>query len=129
MHISIIRILLTALLVALTSSFLYAQDDAPNIYPNLAASLITQDALVIDVRSSEEIDETGRLANAEAIPHSQVDAIAALIGQQQNRAVVLYCGSGRRAGRVINALRERGYGGGVNAGGYDDLAAALSSSE
>ena len=111
------------------SQSIFAQDEAPDIYPGLAASLIAQDALVIDVRSAEEIEQTSLLAGAEAIPHTEIDQIAALIGAQQNKAVVFYCGSGRRAERVINALRERGFDGGVNAGGYKDLAAALSDSE
>ena len=102
-----------------------AQDEAPTIYPGLAAGLIDQGVLVIDVRSDEEVSETGVLANAEHIPHTEIDAIIDSIGERPARAVVLYCGSGRRASRVIDALRQQGYGGGVNAGGYADLQAAL----
>ncbi|MEM1080858.1 MAG: rhodanese-like domain-containing protein [Pseudomonadota bacterium] len=103
-----------------------AQDDAPNTYPELAAGLIGQGVLVVDVRSAEEIQQTGVLANAAAIPHTQVDDIVALIGKRPERTVVLYCGSGMRVSRVIDELRARGYGGGVNAGSFDDLQAALS---
>ena len=120
-----VRFFLISLFFAFAVQLVHAQDDAPNIYPGLAASLIAQDVLVIDVRSAEEIEQTGVLANAQSIPHSQIDDIVSLIGEPSNRAVVLYCGSGRRASRVIDALRERGFGGGVNAGGYEDLAAAL----
>lgn len=97
----------------------------PPIYPTLAASLVEMDVPVVDVRSAEEIEETGTLADAEHIPHTQVDRIAAFIGDDTSRAVVLYCGSGRRAGLAIDALRERGYHGLVNAGGYEDLREAL----
>lgn len=97
----------------------------PPIYPTLAASLIEMGVPVVDVRSDEEVAETGTLADAEHIPHTQVDRIASFIGDNTSRAVVLYCGSGRRAGLAIDALRERGYHGLVNAGGYEDLREAL----
>lgn len=92
----------------------------PHIYPTLAAGLIEMGVPVIDVRSDTEIAETGTLAGATQIPHTDIDAIAEFIGGQ-SRAVVMYCGSGRRVGLVIDALRERGYHGMVNAGGYDSL--------
>lgn len=97
----------------------------PSIYPTLAAGLIEMGVPVIDVRSEEEVAETGTLADAEHIPHTQVDRIAAFIGEDTSRAVILYCGSDQRAGLVIDALRERGYHGMVNAGGYEDLREAL----
>lgn len=116
---------LITLMMAFAAQAIHAQDDAPNIYPSLAADLVERGALVLDVRSAEEIANTSLLADAEAIPHTQIDDIIALIGEENNRAIVMYCGSGRRAASVIEQLRERGYGGGVNAGGYADLAAAL----
>lgn len=116
---------LITLMMVLAAQAIHAQDDAPNIYPRLAADLVDRGVLVLDVRSAEEIDNTSLLAGAEAIPHMQIEDIVALIGEDRNRAVVMYCGSGRRAASVIEQLRERGYGGGVNAGGYEDLAAAL----
>lgn len=100
-------------------------DGGPTIYPTLAAGLVEMGVPVIDVRSEAEIEETGTLADAEHIPHTDVDAIADFIGDDASRAVVLYCGSGRRVGLAIDALRERGFHGMVNAGGYEDLRQAL----
>lgn len=101
------------------------QRRGPPIYPTLAASLIEMGVPVVDVRSEEEVAETGTLADAEHIPHTEVDRIATFIGDNTSRAVILYCGSGRRAGLAIDALRERGYHGLVNAGGYEDLRQAM----
>lgn len=101
------------------------ESEGPPIYPNLAVRLIEMGVPVIDVRSQEEVGETGVLADADHIPHTDVDALAEFIGDDRDRAVVMYCGSGRRADRAIEALRERGFSGMVNAGGYDDLRAAL----
>ncbi|MEX0916090.1 MAG: rhodanese-like domain-containing protein [Wenzhouxiangellaceae bacterium] len=107
-----------------------AQDEdsdssGPWIYPTLAVSLIEMGVPVIDVRSAEEVEETGTLAGAEHIPHTEVDELVDFIGDDTARAVILYCGSGRRAARAIDNLRERGYHGMVNAGGYEDLREAL----
>ncbi len=95
------------------------------IYPHLAAGLIAGDVAVIDVRSAEEVEATGLLAGAVNIPHTRTEDLARFIGENAGRAMVLYCRSGRRVGIAIEALRELGYHGLVNAGGYDDLAAAL----
>lgn len=99
--------------------------EGPPIYPNLAVTLIEMGVPVVDVRSDEEVEETGTLADAAHIPHTEIDEIMALIGENTSRAVILYCGSGRRAGRAIENLRERGYHGMVNAGGFEDLREAL----
>jgi len=100
-------------------------DERPPIYPWLAAGLIERGVPVIDVRSDEEVEATGLLGDAEHIAHTEIEAIAEFIGEPPGRTVVIYCGSGRRAGRVIEALTGRGYQGLVNAGGYEDLEAAL----
>lgn len=126
---------LCALLLA-ASPFALGQDEGggrsddrasrgPFVYPTLAAGLVEMDVPVIDVRSESEIEETGTVADATHIPHTDIDAIAEFIGDDTSRAVILYCGSGRRAGLAIDELRERGYHGLVNAGGYEDLRQAL----
>lgn len=99
--------------------------ETPRIYPHLAAGLIAGDVAVIDVRSAEEVEATGLLAGAVNIPHTRTEDLVDFIGEDAGRTVVVYCRTGRRAGIAIEALRELGYHGLVNAGGYDDLAAAL----
>lgn len=84
--------------------------------------LIDQGALVIDVRSQQEFD-AGHLEGALHIPFEQTDEIARAIGEDRNREVVLYCGSGRRVGIAIDALEERGFDGLYNATGLDALRA------
>ena len=102
-----------------------AERRGPLIYPTLAAGLIDMGVPVIDVRSEAEIEETGTVAGATHIPHTDIDAIAEFIGDDASRAVVLYCGSGPRVGLAIDTLRERGYHGMVNAGGHAGLREAL----
>ena len=85
-------------------------------------ALIGEGALLIDVRSAEEFGQ-GHLAGAINIVHTDLDALAAAIGQEHARRVVLYCGTGRRAGLAVEQLEQRGYRGLFNATGYDALLA------
>lgn len=117
--------LLTALLLALT--FVAAQADEPKLYgdPEKAReawTLIEDGALVIDVRSDEEVAE-GTLEGALHIPHTQIEDMIAAIGEDRTRTVVLYCRSGGRAGRALDALEAEGYESVFNATGYDALVA------
>lgn len=100
-------------------------DEGPNMYPWLAAGLVTRDVAVIDIRSAEEVAATGLLADSVNIPHTDTQALIDFIGEDRDRTVVLYCGSGRRVARVLETLRDEGYHGLVNAGGYQDLATAI----
>ena len=87
-----------------------------------AWTLIEDGALVIDVRSPEEY-ASGHLEGALHIPWDQTDALAEAIGEDRSRSVVMYCGSGKRVGRAIEALEARGYDALFNASGLDALEA------
>ncbi|HSM68965.1 MAG TPA: rhodanese-like domain-containing protein [Xanthomonadales bacterium] len=85
-------------------------------------ALIEDGALVIDVRSAGEFSG-GHVDGALNIAHTDIEALAAAIGPDLNRSVVLYCGSGRRSGLAIAGLEELGYEALYNATGYDALQA------
>ena len=87
-----------------------------------AWELIGEGALLIDVRSVSEF-ESGHIEGALNIPHSDIEALKEAIGPEQDRNVVFYCGSGRRAGRAQEQLETIGYTGIFNATGYDALEA------
>ena len=99
--------------------------DAAPIHPHLGAQLIEQGALVLDVRAPEEVEATGLLANAKNVVHTDTEGLKAAVGADRQRMVVVYCASGRRAEMAMDSLREAGYHNLINAGGYDDLRAAL----
>ena len=79
-------------------------------------------ALILDVRSIEEY-EGGHLDGAINIAHTDTQALASTIGEDKDRPVVLYCGSGRRAEAARDALAEQGYTNVFNASGLDALEA------
>ena len=84
--------------------------------------MIENGALLIDVRSGEEY-AGGHIEDSTNIPHTQMDDIVELIGDDKDRPVVLYCRSGGRSGRVTAALQEMGYTAAFNATGWEALEA------
>lgn len=119
-----IRFLATLLLITVCA-LAWAEDKPLRGDPEKAEKgweLIEQGALVIDVRSTEEF-EAGHLEGALHIPWEETDELMAAIGEDKTRRVVMYCGSGGRVGRAIEALEAEGYEGLYNATGYDALEA------
>lgn len=103
---------------------------AETVETGRAAELISQGAMIIDVRTPEEV-EVGTIAGALTIPHDQTDRLKAVIGRDRRQPVVLYCSSGRRVGTALEALEQAGYDTGalVNGGGYEALNQALAAME
>jgi len=84
--------------------------------------MIENGALLIDVRSKKEF-EGGHLEGAVNIEWDQIDALAATIGSDKQRQVVLYCRSGNRVGKSIAILETKGYSNLFNATGLEALKA------
>ena len=78
-------------------------------------------ATVIDVRSAEEF-ASGHLRNAINIPHDQIDSRVQELGDNKQKAIILYCKSGRRAGLAQESLKAHGFTNSNNAGAYNSLA-------
>ncbi len=76
--------------------------------------------LIIDVRTQEEWFE-GHLENAVHIPHDEIADEIAKFSDDKGQRIVLYCRSGGRAGRALQALKKLGYTNVENAGGFDDV--------
>ncbi len=90
----------------------------------LARTAIREGALVIDVRTPEEFAQ-GHIDGALNISHDQIQDRTSEIPGDRSRVIVLYCRSGRRSGIAEKVLREQGFTGAVNAGGFENLKAAL----
>lgn len=96
---------------------------AVNGDPELAKQawpMIENGALLIDVRTQEEFD-AGHIEGAINIPYQETNALMNAIGTDKQRPVVVYCRSGKRAGRAKAALDENGYTNIFNATGYEAL--------
>lgn len=88
---------------------------------------------VLDVRTSEEIADTGRVqhprwhqVNGTPDRCDDLETHPEKFVQDKSANIVLYCRSGRRAERAKEALISKGYTGTIlNAGGYDQLKTIL----
>jgi len=73
----------------------------------------------IDVRSVSEYNED-HIDGDTFIPHEQIVQQVSELFPDKSSEIHLYCRSGGRAGRALNALEEAGYTNVFNAGGIDD---------
>ena len=96
----------------------------PATDPVHARQLISQGALVLDVRTPDEFAD-GHVPSATNIAVQEVGArraeIDQMVGGDRSRPVVVYCASGGRAAKAKAQLEAAGYTHVVNGGGYDDL--------
>lgn len=76
--------------------------------------------LWIDVRTAAEY-ESGHLPGARNIEFDRIGALIAAVTQDRDRAIVLYCKSGRRSGFAKQTLLELGYRNVHNAGGVTEV--------
>lgn len=77
-------------------------------------------SVIVDVRSDKEYQE-GHIEGALHKPHDQIDESISSLLPDKSRHIVLYCGSGKRAGMAKEKLEELGYTNVENAGGYKDM--------
>jgi rhodanese-related sulfurtransferase len=64
--------------------------------------------LLLDVRSPAEFKQ-GHIKGAINIPHNELDKRLAELGADKKRPVVVYCRSGKRAGKAERVLHDNGF--------------------
>lgn len=85
-----------------------------------AELLISQGALIIDVRSAEEY-ASDHYSGAINIPHTLITEKIASFKNDKTRPIVVYCKSGNRAEVAKQSLLKMGYANVVNGGGLNEL--------
>jgi rhodanese-related sulfurtransferase len=88
---------------------------------------MTVRAAVLDVRSLDEIRETGMVQDAENVDIKSGDFIRNFEALKipKTEEVDIYCRSGVRAGRALEILKSLGYENVRNLGGYEAAAKSL----
>lgn len=81
-------------------------------------------AVLIDVRSAEEFN-TGHLAGAVNIPHTEIAEKISGVAKDKSTPLYLYCRSGRRVGIAMEELSKLGYTKMVNLGGAEEASQKL----
>lgn len=93
---------------------------------NTAKDLISQGALLLDVRDAVELQQSGRAQGAHHIPRGMLefradDALQSHDPElRKDRAIVLYCAAGGRAALAGKLLKDMGYANVYNVGGLVD---------
>lgn len=87
-------------------------------------ALERDDSVLIDVRTEQEYAE-GALKGAARIETQNLGERIGSVAPDKNTPIVLYCRSGTRSAAAQNLLQGMGYSQVINAGGYQDLKAAL----
>lgn len=78
------------------------------------------DPLIVDVRTEQEY-QSGHIEGALHKPHDQIDAGISALLPDKSQYIIVYCGSGRRAGVAKEKLEALGYTNVENGGGYKDM--------
>ncbi len=106
---------ITFILSCLLFSLSNANANEPTVKPGdiNRAQLTTlveskQDFLLLDVRSAEEF-QTAHIPGAVNIDHTALAKKLSEIKDYQDKTVVVYCRSGRRAGLAIDVLKANGF--------------------
>ncbi|RMG44854.1 MAG: rhodanese-like domain-containing protein [Candidatus Dadabacteria bacterium] len=114
---NLITILFTSLLCLSANAYASGTD---KVAADEAWNKIQHGALLVDVRTPKEF-QSGHIEGAVNIPHTEITKKIAELEKNKEREIVLYCRSGKRAGKALEALKQLGYQHVVNAGGYRDL--------
>jgi len=110
-------------------------DAANAVVPKIAmaeaqALMAAGKAVVVDVRDSAELAQTGKVKGALHIPRGSLefraDASTSYHDPRLNpdKTVILYCAAGSRAALAGKALKDMGYADVRNLGGFKDWADA-----
>jgi len=73
-----------------------------------AVKLINNDAIVVDLRSSDA-HARGHIVSARSIPSDELDAKLSTLNQYKSKPVIAVCESGVSSTRAVNTLRQQGF--------------------
>lgn len=76
--------------------------------PSAAVKLINNDAVVIDLRSTEAYSR-GHIVSAKNIPFDELDARIEKLGKFRSKPVVAVCDGGMTSTKAVNSLRNSGF--------------------
>lgn len=98
----------------------------PKISGKEAIDMAANGALIVDIRDSAEVAQTGKAAGAVHIPRGSLEFKADLSAPSadknfaHDKPVILHCASGGRAALAGKLLKDMGYQKVFNLGGFKD---------
>jgi rhodanese-related sulfurtransferase len=100
----------------------------PKISGKEAQEMVANGAVLVDIRDSAELAQTGKAAGAVHIPRGSLEFKADLSSPTAEKSlafdkpVILHCASGGRAALAGKLLKDMGYSKVFNLGGFKDWA-------
>ena len=88
------------------------------ITPQEAEAMMSDNVIVLDVRTQEEFDE-GHIINAVLLPDYEIEEKAQSVLPDKTQTVLIYCRTGRRSKTAAEKLIEMGYTKVFDFGGID----------
>ena len=73
-----------------------------------AVTLINNDAVIVDLRSSDA-HARGHIVSARSIPSDELDAKLSTLDPYKSKPVIAVCESGVSSTRTVNTLRQQGF--------------------
>ena len=110
----------TLLIVVLLIFSAVACKGGANTNPNHLKNIISNGAMVVDVRTAEEFS-SARFDGAVNIPLNEIETRLSEFGNDKTKPIVLYCRSGSRSARAKTILEGNGYTNIINGGGLTDM--------
>ena len=98
----------------------------PKVSGKEAQEMAAQGAVIVDLRDSAELAQTGKIAGAVHIPRGSLEFKADLSSPTAEKSlafdkpVILHCASGGRAALAGKLLKDMGYQKVYNLGGFKD---------
>lgn len=84
----------------------------------ISLPLLAGEAIWIDVRTPGEF-EAGHIEGAVNVPHTEIADRITEVTENKDATLYLYCRSGRRSGIATDVLKDMGYSGVSNVGGFE----------
>ena len=119
------RLVIALVIVAL---ILFLRKRSGQIPAQQASELLSQGALIIDVRSPDEF-ASGSLPGAINLPHGEIGERITSAAPNKDHPILLHCLSGARSGMAQSRLKTLGYTQVHNLGSYARASSILASAD
>jgi len=96
-----------------------AQAKYIKLTPQEARDMMSDDAIILDVRTPKEYDE-GHIANSVLLPDYEIKDMVETVIADKNHTVIVYCRSGARSKNAAEYMIEMGYTTVFDIGGITD---------
>jgi len=107
-HTLLVFALVTSLLLVIFTELRRKATGMLAVAPTDAVKLINNDAVVLDLRSTESFSP-GHIVGARNVPMDELDAHLEKLGKFRNKPVVAVCDAGVTSTKAVNTLRNSGF--------------------